>query len=69
MKIIFKFEKRRQYQSILLCKMATVEQPMFMLPKKRNGKKQSSIVGHVDHIITVQVCILKSALLKKNYIE
>ncbi|XP_045517602.1 uncharacterized protein LOC123709994 [Pieris brassicae] len=34
--------------------MAKVEQPLFILPKKRNGKKQNSIGGHVDHIITVQ---------------
>ncbi|XP_072933235.1 uncharacterized protein [Epargyreus clarus] len=34
--------------------MAKVEQPMFILPKKRNGKKQNAIAGHVDHIITVQ---------------
>ncbi|XP_038207254.1 uncharacterized protein LOC119828982 [Zerene cesonia] len=34
--------------------MAQVEQPLFILPKKRNGKKQNSIAGHVDHIITVQ---------------
>ncbi|CAG4959534.1 unnamed protein product [Colias eurytheme] len=34
--------------------MAKVEQPLFILPKKRNGKKQNSIAGHVDHIITVQ---------------
>ncbi|XP_061727104.1 uncharacterized protein LOC133532442 [Cydia pomonella] len=34
--------------------MAKVEQPMFILPKKRNGKKQNSITGHVDHIIAVQ---------------
>ncbi|XP_047511406.1 uncharacterized protein LOC125053856 [Pieris napi] len=34
--------------------MAKVEQPLFILPKKRNGKKLNSIGGHVDHIITVQ---------------
>ncbi|CAB3228126.1 unnamed protein product [Arctia plantaginis] len=34
--------------------MAKVEQPIFILPKKRNGKKQNSIASHVDHIITVQ---------------
>ncbi|XP_023949212.1 transmembrane protein 169 isoform X1 [Bicyclus anynana] len=34
--------------------MAKVEQPMFILPKKRNGKKSITIAGHVDHIITVQ---------------
>lgn len=34
--------------------MAKVEQPIFMLPKKRNGKKQNNIASHVDHIITVQ---------------
>lgn len=35
--------------------MAKVEQPLFILPKKRNGKKPNAIAGHVDHIITVQV--------------
>lgn len=35
--------------------MAKVEQPIFILPKKRNGKKPNAIAGHVDHIITVQV--------------
>ncbi|XP_045779266.1 transmembrane protein 169 [Maniola jurtina] len=34
--------------------MAKVEQPIFILPKKRNGKKAITIAGHVDHIITVQ---------------
>ncbi|XP_026735531.1 transmembrane protein 169-like [Trichoplusia ni] len=34
--------------------MAKVEPPMFILPKKRNGKKQNTIASHVDHIITVQ---------------
>ncbi|CAH0731759.1 unnamed protein product, partial [Brenthis ino] len=34
--------------------MAKVEQPLFILPKKRNGKKPNAIAGHVDHIITVQ---------------
>ncbi|CAG5014703.1 unnamed protein product [Parnassius apollo] len=34
--------------------MAKVEQPIFILPKKRNGKKQNATAGHVDHIITVQ---------------
>ncbi|CAH0678055.1 unnamed protein product [Spodoptera exigua] len=34
--------------------MAKVEQPIFILPKKRNGKKQNTIASHVDHIITVQ---------------
>ncbi|KPJ18531.1 Transmembrane protein 169 [Papilio machaon] len=34
--------------------MAKVEQPIFILPKKRNGKKQNAVPGHVDHIITVQ---------------
>ncbi|XP_026761532.1 transmembrane protein 169 [Galleria mellonella] len=34
--------------------MAQVEQPMFILPKKRNGKKQNTIPSHVDHIISVQ---------------
>ncbi|XP_046972157.1 uncharacterized protein LOC124538928 [Vanessa cardui] len=34
--------------------MAKVEQPIFILPKKRNGKKPNAIAGHVDHIITVQ---------------
>ncbi|KAG6445512.1 transmembrane protein 169 [Manduca sexta] len=34
--------------------MAKVEQPIFILPKKRNGKKQNNIPAHVDHIITVQ---------------
>ncbi|CAH2230736.1 transmembrane protein 169 [Pararge aegeria] len=34
--------------------MAKVEQPIFILPKKRNGKKSITIAGHVDHIITVQ---------------
>ena len=38
--------------------MAKVEQPIFILPKKRNGKKQNSIASHVDHIITVQVNII-----------
>ncbi|RVE44221.1 hypothetical protein evm_011120 [Chilo suppressalis] len=35
-------------------KMAKVEQPIFILPKKRNGKKQNPVVSHVDHIISVQ---------------
>ncbi|CAK1545477.1 unnamed protein product [Leptosia nina] len=34
--------------------MAKVEQPLFILPKKRNGRKQNPIASHVDHIITVQ---------------
>ncbi|KAL4701985.1 hypothetical protein ACJJTC_004319 [Scirpophaga incertulas] len=34
--------------------MAQVEQPMFILPKKRNSKKQNSVSSHVDHIISVQ---------------
>ncbi|XP_049885676.1 transmembrane protein 169 [Pectinophora gossypiella] len=34
--------------------MAKVEQPIFILPKKRNGKKPNTITSHVDHIITVQ---------------
>lgn len=38
--------------------MAKVEQPIFILPKKRNGKKQNAVAGHVDHIITVQVFTL-----------
>lgn len=42
--------------------MAKVEQPLFVLPKKRNGKKANSNAGHVDHIITLQV---HSAFSKK----
>lgn len=42
--------------------MAKVEQPLFVLPKKRNGKKVNSNAGHVDHIITLQV---HSAFSKK----
>ncbi|KAI5645825.1 hypothetical protein NE865_02095 [Phthorimaea operculella] len=34
--------------------MASIEQPIFILPKKRNGKKANTVVSHVDHIITVQ---------------
>ncbi|OWR41484.1 transmembrane protein 169 [Danaus plexippus] len=34
--------------------MAKVEPPLFILPKKRNGKKPNPVAGHVDHIITVQ---------------
>ncbi|KAM3962123.1 uncharacterized protein ACR2FA_003808 [Aphomia sociella] len=34
--------------------MAQVEPPIFILPKKRNGKKQNMIPSHVDHIISVQ---------------
>ncbi|GBP42207.1 Transmembrane protein 169 [Eumeta japonica] len=34
--------------------MAKVEQPIFILPKKRNGKKQVPKTSHVDHIISVQ---------------
>ncbi|XP_041982614.1 uncharacterized protein LOC121735758 [Aricia agestis] len=34
--------------------MAKVDQPLFILPKKRNGKKANPVAGHVDHIITVQ---------------
>ncbi|CAG9793368.1 unnamed protein product [Diatraea saccharalis] len=34
--------------------MADVEQPIFILPKKRNGKKQSPVANHVDHILGVQ---------------
>ncbi|KAJ0172108.1 hypothetical protein K1T71_012081 [Dendrolimus kikuchii] len=34
--------------------MAKVDQPLFILPKKRNGKKANTIGSHVDHIITVQ---------------
>lgn len=37
--------------------MAKVDQPIFILPKKRNGKKQNNVVSHVDHIISVQVSI------------
>lgn len=38
--------------------MAKVEQPLFVLPKKRNGKKTNGNAGHVDHIITVQVIVI-----------
>ncbi|XP_011559012.3 transmembrane protein 169 [Plutella xylostella] len=34
--------------------MAKVEQPLFVLPKKRNGKKLINVPTHVDHIISVQ---------------
>lgn len=37
--------------------MAKVDPPIFILPKKRNGKKQNAVVSHVDHIISVQVGI------------
>ncbi|XP_013189966.2 transmembrane protein 169 [Amyelois transitella] len=34
--------------------MAQVEQPIFILPKKRNGQKKSNVANHVDHVICVQ---------------
>lgn len=44
--------------------MAKVDQPLFIIPKKRNGKKVNTIASHVDHIITVQV---NSVKLSKYY--
>ncbi|XP_050679323.1 uncharacterized protein LOC126975454 isoform X1 [Leptidea sinapis] len=34
--------------------MAQVDQPVFILPKKRSEKRQNFLAGQVDHIITVQ---------------
>ncbi|XP_004927101.1 transmembrane protein 169 isoform X1 [Bombyx mori] len=34
--------------------MAQVEQPIFILPKKRNGKKANAVASHVDHVIAIQ---------------
>ncbi|XP_053615239.1 transmembrane protein 169 [Plodia interpunctella] len=37
-----------------MCSMAQVEQPIFILPKKRNGQKKNTVANHVDHVICVQ---------------